>query len=183
MKPKLAITIEGVQIKGLNSSDFAVEANQCPGLVTTGLTCGIKVTFTPTALGLRTARLKIVDNASNRPQIFTLEGTGVRGRLKLSATIVYFGHIARGTTSPAHTVTLTNPNAVALDITGIVARSEFGEFSETDNCVGALAPGQSCTISAFLTPNTLGLLTGELRIHDDARHSPQVVLLQGQGIK
>ena len=32
-------------------------------------------------------------------------------------------------------------------------------------------------------PWTLGLLTGELRINDDARHSPQVVLLQGRGVK
>ena len=183
VKPKRPITIEGMALKGLNPSDFAIAANHCPGVITTGLSCGIKVTFTPTALGPRTARLKIVDNAGNSPQIFTLEGTGVRGGLKLSATILYLGHIARGATSPAHTVTLTNTNAVALDIAGIVAKSEFGEFSETDNCVGALAPGQSCTISAFLTPNTLGLLTGELRINDDARHSPQVVLLQGRGVK
>src|SRR5215469_14332974 len=92
----------------------------CPSLITAGLTCGIKMTFTPTALGLRTAWLDIVDNASSSAQIFTLEGTGVRGPLKLSATILYLGHIAKGNTCPAHTVTLTNPNSVPLDITGIV---------------------------------------------------------------
>lgn len=182
-KPKIPITIKGMVVKGLNASDFAIASNNCPTVITPGLKCTVELTFTPSALGLRKARLNVRDNAGNRPQIFWLRGYGVRGRLKRSTKILYFGKVVRGGSGKAKTVTLTNPNTVPLNIRRIVARSEFGEFSETNDCIGALGAGESCTVSVLFKPNTGGLLTGRLKIHDNARHSPQIVYLQGHGIK
>jgi hypothetical protein len=39
-------------------------------------TCGINVTFKPTAKGTRNGTLTIHDNATNNPQIGKLSGTG-----------------------------------------------------------------------------------------------------------
>jgi hypothetical protein len=44
--------------------------------VAAGNSCVINVTFTPTATGARTGRVKITDNALSSPQIISLAGTG-----------------------------------------------------------------------------------------------------------
>jgi predicted ATPase len=40
------------------------------------LTCGISVTFKPTAMGTRSGTLTLHDNAANNPQVVNLSGTG-----------------------------------------------------------------------------------------------------------
>jgi uncharacterized repeat protein (TIGR01451 family) len=50
------------------TGDFASPSNSCGGSISAGSSCTINVTFTPTALGLRTGSLLISDNASNSPQ-------------------------------------------------------------------------------------------------------------------
>jgi cell division septation protein DedD len=78
--PRLPITIEGIQLIGANASDFAIASNNCPSVIAPGLKCTISLRFTPTALGVRSAKLRIVDNASNEPQTFFLKGTAYGAR-------------------------------------------------------------------------------------------------------
>ena len=103
-----------MEFVGPNSGDFAIQSSTCPPVMTPGLVCFLNLTFTPTGLGLRTARLKIFDNASNRPQVFHLSGYGVRGRLPRSPTGLVFGAVAKGS-SKALSIRLTNPETVALE--------------------------------------------------------------------
>jgi Abnormal spindle-like microcephaly-assoc'd, ASPM-SPD-2-Hydin/Beta-propeller repeat len=59
-------------------SDFA-ETNTCPASPATlaaGANCTISVTFAPTAVGARTAKLTITDDASGSPHTLPLTGTG-----------------------------------------------------------------------------------------------------------
>ena len=58
------------------SGDFS-ETNTCGSSVTVGGSCTISVTFTPTAVGLRTGSLVLTDNASDSPQTVSLSGTGI----------------------------------------------------------------------------------------------------------
>ncbi len=149
--------------------------------MTPGLECFLNLTFTPTGLGLRTARLKIFDNARNRPQVFHLFGYGVRGRLPRSPTALFFGKVAKGSgkTLP---ITLTNPETVALSISSIAIKGlNAPEFGEIDNCVGTLGAGKSCTITVTFTPTAVGHQYGKVKIFDAARRSPQVVPVQGSG--
>jgi uncharacterized repeat protein (TIGR01451 family) len=62
------LTITGIGTTG----DFASPSNSCAGSITSGSSCTVNVTFTPSALGLRTGSLLISDNAANSPQSVTL---------------------------------------------------------------------------------------------------------------
>jgi hypothetical protein len=181
--PALPITLEGMEFVGPNSGDFAIQSSTCPPVMTPGLVCFLNLTFTPSGLGLRTARLKIFDNASNRPQVFHLSGYGVRGRLPRSPTELFFGKVAKGS-GKALPITLTNPQSVALSITSIAVKGlNAPEFGEIDNCVGTLGAGNSCTITVTFAPTAVGHQYAKVKIFDAARRSPQVVPAQGWGTK
>ena len=65
-----------------------------------------------------------------------------------------------------------------LVITGLAVS---GNFSETDNCVGSLDVGASCTITvAFVALGTGG--TGAVTITDNASDSPQTLPLNGPNL-
>ena len=170
-----------MQFVGANPADFAVQSSTCPTVITPGLECFLNLTFTPTGLGLRTANLKIFDNANNRPQIFHLSGYGVRGRLPRSPAELLFRTVAKGS-SKTLPVTLTNPETVALEITSIAVKGfNASEFTETDNCIGTLGAGNSCTIEVTFTPSAIDARYANVKIFDDARQSPQVVPMRGWG--
>jgi hypothetical protein len=168
---------------GRDSGDFAIQSSTCPRIMTPGLECMLNLTFTPSGLGLRTARLKIFDNASNGPQVFQLSGYGVRGRLPRSPTRLVFGGVTKGSAMEL-SIKLTNPEVVPLSITSIAIKGlNASEFGEIDNCVGTLGAGNSCTITVTFTPIAVGYQFGKVKIFDDARRSPQIVRARGWGRK
>jgi hypothetical protein len=65
------------QIDGPNTSEFFA-SNNCPNPLAPGSACTISVTFTPKAVGLRTASLKVYSysNIIGLPQTIALYGTG-----------------------------------------------------------------------------------------------------------
>jgi hypothetical protein len=77
-----SLTISGVQLTGTDPGDFALlttGANSCPllsGSLPSGASCTLYVTFTPSAIGKRTAKVVVNDNANNTPQTVFLKGTG-----------------------------------------------------------------------------------------------------------
>jgi hypothetical protein len=97
----------------------------------------------------------------------------------LSSVSLNFGNQQVGVKSAALVETVTNNQAVALNISGV---SATGDFSETNTCQQqAVAPGGNCTISVYFTPSTSGTRTGELAVTDDAGNSPQTASLTGIG--
>lgn len=70
-----AVTITAISIVGTNAGDFA-ETNNCGKTLAGNSSCTIKVTFTPTATGARSASLSITDNGGGSPQSVALAGTG-----------------------------------------------------------------------------------------------------------
>jgi hypothetical protein len=79
------LTISGISIVGAQSSDFS-ETNTCGASVAVGASCIVSVTFTPSALGVRMAAIRIVDNASSMLQNVPLTGTIASGSSN-SATV------------------------------------------------------------------------------------------------
>jgi hypothetical protein len=71
----LTINSNSITISGGNSSDFS-ETNNCPASLAPKTSCTIDVAFKPTAKGLRSSSLVIIDNAFNNPQRISLSGTG-----------------------------------------------------------------------------------------------------------
>jgi len=62
----------------ITGSDFTFKTvtKPCTGSIAAGAFCYIKVTFTPSQVGLRTGNVAITDNAANSPQVIPLAGTG-----------------------------------------------------------------------------------------------------------
>jgi hypothetical protein len=74
-KGSVAVNITNIAITGTNASDFA-QTNTCGTGVAAGASCFIKVTFTPSAKGKRTAQVSISDDGGGSPQKVSLTGTG-----------------------------------------------------------------------------------------------------------
>src|SRR5579863_133758 len=172
---------------GANAGDFNV-TNNCPPSLGVGVSCGITVTFKPTAAGNRTAAVSIADNAPGSPQTIALSGTATQPIVVLSPTSVNFASEVAGSSSAAVPVTVTNSGSGALIFTGKLsplAGANPGDFGETDTCTGSnvtIAPNATCTIQVTFSPSALGARAASLVLTDNAPDSPQSVALNGTGV-
>jgi hypothetical protein len=81
-------------------------------------------------------------------------------------------------TSSPQDVIVVNFGHVTLQFTNI---STSGNFAQTNNCNGSLAPDNYCVISVTFTPVTTGTLNGALTLSGNAQSFPQNVSLTGSG--
>jgi hypothetical protein len=81
----LTLAIASISITGTNSGDFA-QTNGCGNSLAIGNTCGINVTFDPTAAGTRNAMVSFSDDASGSPQLIPLSGVGQDIQISASPT-------------------------------------------------------------------------------------------------
>jgi len=162
------------------AGDFA-ETNTCPlapSTLSTGTTCTISVTFTPTAEGKQTGKITLRDNTASKSQSISLSGTGLAPVASLSSTSLTFSTQLLNTTSPPQMVTLTNTGNQVLSITSIIPS---GDFAQTNNCGSSVSIGGGCTITVTFTPTAVGTLTGAVTLTDNAPDSPQTISLSGTG--
>ncbi len=169
------LNVTGVTITGTNAGDFK-ETDNCTTPGTVGFTapnntCTINVVFTPTANGARTATLTIADSAFGGTQSITLNGTGGSPMATLNPTTLTFASTTVGTAATTQPVTLTNGGNVATIIAagGItITGANAGDFSETDNCVGAVGgiavTTGTCTITVTFKPAAAGASTATLNV-------------------
>jgi hypothetical protein len=162
----------------LTSTGFAVASNTCGASVGPGTACTVGVTFSPTATGAAAGTLTFSDDATNSPQVVSLEGTG-RTPVTLSTSTLNLGTVAVGNTSAAKTVTLANHQNVALDFSSILTSTGFAVTSNT--CGASVGPATACTVGVTFSPTATGAAAGTLTFSDDATNSPQVVSLTGEG--
>ncbi len=159
------------------SGDFA-QTNTCGNSVIAGGTCTISVMFTPTTTGTRAGAVAITDDAFGSPQSVSLAGNGIVAIASLSPSSLTFSAQNADTTSPAQTITLSDPGHARLTISSIISS---GDFSSTNNCNGLVSPGASCTISVTFSPTGGGTRNGSLTLSDNALNSPQTISLTGTG--
>jgi hypothetical protein len=128
-----SLTISTVTIAGTNPGDFAKSADTCSGAsVPSSGTCTVRVTFTPTAAGQRSAILSIADNAPDTPQSASLTGTGTDFAVSVPAG------------GDSATVTAGDPATYNLSI----APSGFvGTAALTCTWQGTQPRGTNCTVS------------------------------------
>jgi archaellum component FlaF (FlaF/FlaG flagellin family) len=180
------LSISNIAISGANPGDFN-QTNNCSGTVAQGSECGVSVTFTPSALGARTASLVITDNASDSPQSIMLTGIGIAAPIaSLSTTSLSFPAVSLGSASATQNVTLTNTGTATLNLGQVGATAgDYVDFNNIrDNCFNAvLAPGASCAVSIEFVPEATGLRTATYLFNDNAYNNPQTVALSGTGIQ
>lgn len=157
------------------AGDFSETNNCTTASVTPGHFCTVNFKFTPTALGTRTGSITLTSNLGTQTVSLTGTGTGVG----LSKTSLNFGNLVVGTTSTAAAVTFTNSNTTSVTVTSV---TPSGPFQQTNNCVGAIAAGGSCTINVSFKPTVAGPVPGSIVIADNDITGTQTIPLTGFGI-
>jgi sugar lactone lactonase YvrE len=168
------LTISAIQIGGIDATDFG-ETDNCvtPGTVAPGATCTINVTFTPAAVGTRTATLSVVNAIASGSASINVTGTGGTATATLTPTTLTFGSTIVGQPSATQAITLTNSGTATTLIPagGItIMGANAGDFSETDTCAGGagVAPGATCAITVTFKPTATGARTATLSVASNA---------------
>jgi hypothetical protein len=172
------LTVASIGISGANSNEFAQNGNNCQFPLPSNASCGILVTFTPTAVGNANASLTATDNAPGSPQTAPLTGVGITG-ISFSPPTVTFPNQYVGTSGLPQTVTLKNTGDAVLTITKVTASPS--DFAPLSSCGNSVVPGATCSIGVFFDPTTSGTRDGVLSVTDSASSSPQTVPLSGTG--
>jgi phospholipase C len=168
------------------TADFQVN-NNCGSSVGAHGQCAITVTFSPVASGKRYGALTVNTSDAGSPQWVNLTGVGTM--VGLDPAKLSFGDQPLGSPSAPQTVTVTNASVASLAITSIgfagnssvVSGQEITDFSETNNCGSAVAPGAACQISVTFNPSALGEDKALMNVTDNFGDSPQQVTLTGTG--
>jgi hypothetical protein len=178
------LTITSITITGTNFGDFA-QTNTCGSTLAPRAKCAISVTFTPTAIGARSASLSVTDNAAGSPQAVSLSGNGTAPAVNLAPTSLTFGVLYVGFSSKPQKVTITNSGTGPLVFSSIgITGADSSDFGQTNNCPvspAKLGAGQKCGITVTFTPTAGGTRTASISIADNAVGSPQTVPLTGTG--
>jgi FG-GAP-like repeat/Abnormal spindle-like microcephaly-assoc'd, ASPM-SPD-2-Hydin/FG-GAP repeat len=179
------LAVDSVALTGADADDFRAGSDTCTGATLAGgQSCSVQVRFAPLSPGFKTAGLRFTDSAPDGAQTVALSGAAFASpALALSPTSLKLGHVPVGTTSAAKTVTLTNIGSLQMTIWSILVEgANASDFTGlTQNCTGALGPGQSCTASVAFQPTATGTRTATLTIQDSAPGSPHHLRLQGTG--
>ena len=148
-----AVTFSGVTVTGPQLGDFTITTNSCTSPVNPGSNCYVQVSFLPLAKGIASASLQFTDTATGSPQNLPLQGDGepTSPPLTLATTLVNFGSLNVGTTTPPSSVSVTTgSHASTQSITGPNA----ADFTITaDTCTGVIA---TCSVSVDFHPSAVG---------------------------
>jgi len=182
------VTISSIVLGGTNPGDFAI-SDGCPLSPSTlqqgplSNTCGVGVSFTPTAAGARTATIKVTDSAPGSPTTINLSGTGVAETklLTVTPTTLVFGPQVTGTTSAQQNITVTNTGDFNVTFTNVTITTNY---ALANGCTGALPPGSACNIGVTFTPTSAGVKAGTVTITDNSTvgTGTQKVTISGTGI-
>ncbi len=156
----------------------AIVAQSCGTILTGGnSTCVVKLTFTPSAIGVVTGSFDLDYFDGSTTQTLTIDLTGYGGKIDFSLPDWDFGSEGVGRTSYTNFI-LTNPETVALEIAPVLTGSNFqfpggypgsgGIDNNTgeNTCGGSLPPGDSCLLTLGFTPGSIGVETGSISIGD-----------------
>src|SRR5208282_3668875 len=153
-------------IIGVTSSDpeFAKTTTTCPAAP--GKTCTITISFTPSALGVRTALLTLNDNTATSPQNVKLSGTGTT-TLAVAPSSYGFGSVKDGSKAVKLVVVYnyqTNPVSLSESFSGPNA----GDFSITPGgtCTSTLGAKSDCSLFVTFAPTAVGTESATLKVTD-----------------
>ena len=185
-----ALAIGTLILGGAQASEFQIApGTTCAagGSVAPNGSCVLKLAFTPTATGARSASLAITHNATGSPSAITLNGTGTstpQPAISLNAATLNFASQTLGSASASQSVTVTNSGSAPLTFSGLtLTGTAAGDFTRGGTCSAAstLAAGATCTVAFSFTPGAIGARSATLTIASDASNGSAVLSLAGTG--
>lgn len=173
------VRVSTITIGGANASDFS-QTNSC-GSISAGASCTISISFTPAAVGSRSATVNVTFTSAISPVPATLTGTGTSSStVGLSPSSLTFASQPLQVTSNPQNVTLTNAATSVLSITSIsISGTNPADFSQSNTCGSSVPVGGNCTISVRFQPTATGFRSASVLVTDNASGSPQSIPLSG----
>ncbi len=172
----LAATLQMPMVTG----DFQLAASTCASTLAPAASCALSVTFAPTASGLRTGLLQVIDNTGTHT--VPLSGNGIAGVLTASPTALQFADTPVHQASASKTIAVLNNGNGPLQLGSLTVS---GDFTESDSCANTtLAAGRSCNITVTFVPTSAGTRTGTMVIASNANGtagSTTTIALSGNG--
>lgn len=174
------VNITKVTISGTNPADFT-ETSNCTSL-TEGSSCTVTLTFSPTALGARSAVLTVTDDSTSDPTlVVNLAGTGIDTTATLTPAATTFPSTSIGATSAATTFTFTNTSTVAETVSSATVTGDYAVSGNT--CTSSVAASDTCTILVTFSPTVAGTRTGTLTVKDSSTgNATLTAALTGNGL-
>jgi hypothetical protein len=192
----ITLTVSNITIVDPDSGQFAKAtggtcATVYPINLAAGGSCTQNVTFTPTSVGAKAARLAVTSNDGDTPTAYVaLSGTGIAPDIAVAPASLAFDPTLVGVTAVAKTVTITNNGGAQLNVTNItITGANPGEFAKATGGTCAtvypinLAAGGSCTQNVTFTPTSVGAKAATLAVTSNDGDTPTAnVPLTGTGI-
>jgi N-acetylneuraminic acid mutarotase len=192
-KGTAALQVTGITLGGANPQDFSVsnQAGTCATAVTTLVyhaSCNLRIIFTPSALGTRTATLYITDSASGSPQAIALSGSGrAPTPLTVSTTSLTFNPAKVGFLTVAQYVQLKNRGVAPVKVSSATLSGDNpGDFvltNQAGSCTtgATLVPGASCNLRVQFFPQAIGARDAVITVLDNSSAGQYTVTVSGTG--
>jgi hypothetical protein len=184
------LSLVALSMGGAQAAEFQIAAGStcaAAASVAANASCSVKLVFTPTATGARTANLGITHNAAGSPSVVALNGTGTataQAAISLNASSLTFASQTLGSTSASQTVTLSNSGSAPLTLNALtLAGTAATDFTRGGTCTATttLLPAATCTLAFTFAPGALGVRSATLSIASDASNGSAVLSLSGTG--
>ncbi len=164
-------------------ADYAITGTSCNGEIGIQHTCSVSFSFTPSAGGVRTNRIVIIDDAPDSPQVINLHGVGASVSLQISNPSWFLGNYPVGQTSATGTIYFYANGTDPVSFAGTaIEGANASEFFITNNtCGSTVAAYRTCAISFAYKPAAPGFRNAFLALHDNAAGGPYTIPLSGFG--
>jgi hypothetical protein len=188
------LTIGAVTISGTNASNFTVTTAPASAVAIGGSTTFV-VTFNPSAVGIRTANISIVNNdLDENPYTFDIQGTGVEQEIDIqgNATSIVNGDATPTTAdwtdfssvAGTRTFTISNSGNIALNIGAItIGGANAGDFSVTTLPSATVGAGGTTTFVVTFAPTAINTRNATISIvNNDTTENPYTFAIRGFGV-
>ncbi|MDO9177133.1 MAG: choice-of-anchor D domain-containing protein [Agitococcus sp.] len=167
----MALTNSGAQAINLaevaiaeNATMFAIDSTTCTGILASGSSCTVQLSYTPLFLGEAQSRLKVT--LDNGLQVFVgkLAGSAVQGMPEWQVGSASFIDVAWGVTAPAQAITLKNTGAGPLTISALTLNGDAAFSIVNSTCPSVLATLRTCVVSVTVKPQDGLVRTSQLTL-------------------
>jgi trimeric autotransporter adhesin len=192
------LTIGAITFSGLNAADFTVTTAPAATVLPGGSTNFI-IRFNPSAAGLRTATISIVNNDSNEnPYNYDLQGTGTEKEIDVFGNAISivdgdptpsltdwtdFGSTDVTSGSLTRTFTIRNTGTTNLTTGAFTFSGPAGaDFTLTTSPNPIILPGNASNFTVTFNPSAVGLRSAMLSfVNNDSDENPYNFAIQGTG--
>ena len=178
------LRIGAAGLQGEAAGEFRVLADECAGAEIAPLaTCTVRVAFSPQALGVRRARIRLEGNVES-PHTVPLYGVAVAPELSVEPRQLDLGRTKVGTAGAPGTLRLENRGTAPVRIGRLELRGGAADFRlVADGCSSkSLDAGERCTVGYVFTPRSAGERRASVRIENDAVAEPLSASLVGYAL-